>query len=175
MTLPLAPAVGSRATAAWADAVANSLAGGVTSVQMARTANIVVTTSTAAPVTGYDEGVVFTSGSVISANTTTGLFTVAAPGLYFWDATAFWDVTGSGAAAHFRSIYIWQNGAEPTHRNGKDEKSFPGGSLIKRTISSVGSLVMAAGDTLQAVVYQDSGITIGCGEFAFTLRALALS
>lgn len=175
MTLPIAPAVGSPATAAWADEVSAALAGTATVTQMARTANVVVASSTAVPVDTYDEGIIFTAGSLITANTTTGLFGVTAAGLYFWDATAFWDVTGGGAAAHFRSIYIYQNGAQPTHQNGKDEKSFPAGALIKRTISAGGSLLLAAGDTLQAVVYQDSGITIGCGEFAFTLRLLALT
>lgn len=130
--------------------------------QLGRTTTASITSTPGIGLATWDLGTLYNIGDLTSSG---GVFTVATAGLYRWGITASWPSPASNYSA---SQYIWLNGVEPANSEGKNAWWVASGST-GATHSGGGEIVLAVADTVQAVVYQNSGATIVMNPRTFTL------
>lgn len=134
-----------------------TLAGGVPS-----------TTTTAA--SSFSDGILGQAGDVVYSGG--GLITVGHDGPYRWSASSLWSATGAGASVHTKQCFVWVNGSETTHAEGKTSYPCPAGATGSMSQVAGGVLMLHAGDTLQLAYYQNSSIGLQVQPMTFTVEAL---
>lgn len=107
-----------------------------------------VTTSTDWPIASWSGSTSYNQGDI---SYSAGIFTIATPGLYRYDLTVTWPTIAGSTFTTRQFVYL--NGAVPTDSEGYDTRWYSTTSTIpSRAITTGGSLVLAAGDTVQAIV-----------------------
>jgi hypothetical protein len=128
--------------------------------------------NTPTAVTFYDAGILYSAGSLIS-RPGSGMFETTVSGLWRWSASVVWDVAAGGSGAHHRDLWVLQNGTQPTFRPGHTTDVYPAGAWATATQSAGGPVSTAASDTLQLVLFQNSGLTLNANSILFALERIA--
>jgi len=128
--------------------------------QVARDSNLSVPDQTWTEPASYNLGTPYNVGSITYGS---GILTVAEPGMYRWELVTSWPAT---TAVHSRQTRIQVNGSAVDHgRNAV----FVDGSHGTVLHTAGGFVPLAAGDTVQASIWQSSGGTLAVVPELFTL------
>lgn len=140
----------------------------------ASSATINVTDSNAYNLTYYNDGVTYDQDPLSLISYSTGVFTVAAAGLWGWEITVEWPSVLSSVGAHHRDAYVRRNGT--AQAAGRVQIPYAGG-VAWPTISQMatGQNSLGIGDTMDATFYQNSGGTLTATGASFAMWLIALS
>lgn len=140
----------------------------------ATAATITVPDNSAFSLNFYNDGIVYEQDPLNLISYASGVFTVAADGLWGWSATLEWPSVSSGVGAHHRDVYVRANGTALIA--GRDQRPYAGGvAWPSMSHPASGQIQLSAGATMQAAFYQNSGGTLVATNASFDMWLIALT